>query len=308
MKGKINLSCVFCNVKFKSPLISPSGIVVDQEKIIDLSQIKGVGGLTTKSSSILPREGHSPPTVSAFKAGFINAVGLKNPGMINSKREIMFLKKRINKPIIASVFGTKLADFSILVKEISESKPDIIELNLSCPNVDDEFGKPFATDPLLTAMAVIEAKKVVQKIPIIAKLTPNTPYLNRVAYEVEKAGADGISAINTVGPGMLINLKKRKPILSNCLGGVSGPAIKPIALRCVNEIKKTVKIPIIGMGGVETGKDALEMIMAGATLVGVGSAIYQGGFKIFDKIIKEMKEIMTEEKISSINSIRGSLK
>lgn len=302
---EINLFTNFCKVKFKTPLVSASGIVVEPLEIIKLSQFKGVGGLTTKSISILPREGNPLPIIASFKVGFVNAVGLKNPGIKAAKKEMGKLKKFVKQPIIISIFGAQLADFPILAKEIAVNKPDLIELNLSCPNVDDEFGKPFATDPLLSAMAVLEVKKVVKDIPVIAKLTPNTPDLKKVAYEVEQAGADAICAINTVGPGMLINLKTRKLILSHGVGGVSGAGIKPIALRCVNDIYKTVKIPIIGMGGIRDGKDAIEMIMAGATLVGIGTAVYERGYQVFDKIIEEMKVIIKQEKINSLKAIRG---
>lgn len=302
---RVNLATTFCKIKFSTPLISPSGIVVEPKEIVKLSQVKGIGGVTTKSISILPREGHPFPRIASFKIGYINSVGLKNPGIKGAKKELRQLKKIIKKPIIASIFGTQLSDFPILANQIVKAKPDFIELNLSCPNVDDEFGKPFATDPLLSAMAVLEVKKVVKKIPIIAKLTPNTPDLKRVAFEVEKAGVDAICAINTVGPGMLINIKKKKPILGHRYGGVSGPAIKPIALRCVNDIFKTVKIPIIGMGGVSNGKDAIEMIMAGATLVGIGSAIYQQGYEVFNQVAKEMKEIIQTKKLGSLKKIRG---
>lgn len=302
---KIRLSTIFCKIKFTTPFIAPSGIVVDPDEIIKLSKVKGIGGITTKSISISPREGNPPPTIASYKIGYINAVGLKNPGIKKAVKETKKLKKTVKKPIIVSIFAGQLSEFPILAKEISKAKPDFIELNLSCPNVDDEFGKPFATDPLLSARVVIEVKKVIKNVPIIAKLTPNTLDLKRVAFEVEKAGVDAICAINTVGPGMLINLKTRKPMLNNRVGGVSGSAIKPIALRCVNDIYKTVKIPIIGMGGVSNGKDAIEMIMAGATLVGIGSAIYEGGYEIFDKIKQEIENIMIKEKLESLRKIRG---
>jgi len=303
--NKINLGTNFCKKKFSSPLISVSGIVVDLKENIKLSKIKGVGGITTKSISVLPRTGHPLPIICSYNGGFINAVGLKNPGIEQAAKEISFFKKKVKKPLIASIFAGQLSEFPILAAKIAKAKPDFIELNLSCPNVDDEFGKPFATDPLLSAMAVLEVKKIVKNIPLIAKLTPNTPFLQQVAFEVEKAGADAISAINTVGPGLLINFKTRKPILSNRVGGLSGPAIKPIALRCINEIYRTVKIPIIGMGGVCNAKDALEMIMAGATLVGIGSAIYGQGYQVFDRIALEMRTICQKEKIRTIKQIRG---
>lgn len=301
----MNLKTTFCKINFSSPLVSVSGIVVDTNQNINLSKIKGVGGITTKSISLLPREGNPIPRVASFGVGFINSVGLRNPGVHQAIKDIKLLKQNTNKPIIVSIVAFQMMEFPLLVQEIAKSEPDFIELNLSCPNVDDEAGKPFATDPLIAAIAVAEVKKVVKHIPIIAKLTPNTLDIKRVAHEVEMAGADAISAINTTGPGMLIDIKKRKPIIGNRVGGISGQAIKPIALRCVNDIYKAVKIPIIGIGGISSAKDAIEMIMAGATLVGIGSAIYQSGQKIFDTIKTEMKSILTTEKIKSLKTIRG---
>ncbi len=302
---KINFSTTFCKVKFKTPLIAPSGIVVEPDKIISLCKTKALGGATTKSYSLLPRQGHPMPHIASFQSGFINAVGLKNPGINKAIGEVKKIKKKTKKPIIASIFAGQLSEFAHLAQQIKKAKPDLIELNLSCPHVDDEFGRPLACDPLLSAMAVLEVKNKVKDIPILAKLTPNTPDLKQVAYEVEKAGADALCAINTVGPGLLINIKQKKPILGHGVGGTSGPAIKPIALRCVNDIYKTVKIPIIGMGGVSNGKDALEMIMAGATLVGIGSAIYQQGFKVFNRVLEEMQGIINQEKLGSLKKIRG---
>ena len=301
----INLTTKFCGVKFSTPFVSVSGIVVDLSQNINLASIKGVGGITTKSISLLPREGHAIPRVASFGIGYLNSVGLKNPGVEIGIKEIVKLKKITKKPIIASIVGFQLQDFPLLAEKVAKAEPNFIELNLSCPNVDDEIGKPFATDPLLSAIVVLEVKKVVKNIPIIVKLTPNTPDIKKVAHEVEEAGADAISGINTVGPGMLIDINKGKPILGARVGGVSGPAVKPIALRCINDIYKTVKIPIIGMGGISSGKDAIEMIMAGATLVGIGSAVYQYGQKVFDKILLETKTLMQEKNISSLKKIRG---
>jgi len=306
--ASINLQQSFCGVKFPTPFVSPSGIVVEPEEIVKLSKIKGIGGVTNKSISVEKRVGHKMPRIISFGIGYLNSVGLKNPGIEDAKKEFKKMKKKIKKPLIASIFGGQLSHFPLLAKEIAKVKPDFIELNLSCPNVDDEFGKPFACDPLMSAMAVIEVKKVVKNIPIIAKLTPNTAYLKRVAFEVEKAGIDAISAINTVGPGLIINIKTKKPMLGHGVGGVSGNAIKPVALRCVNDIYKTCKVPILGMGGVASGKDALEMIMAGASLVGVGSAIYKDGYTVFNKIAKELREICKKEKIKSLAGIRGVIK
>ncbi len=301
----INLKTSFCGVEFSTPFVSVSGIVVDLPQNIRLAQIRGVGGITPKSISILPREGNPIPRIASFGIGFLNSVGLRNSGVDKGVEDLIALKKTTKKPIIASIVGFQLKELPYLAKRVASAKPAFIELNLSCPNVDDEVGRPFATDPLLAAIIVHEVKKVVKDIPIIAKLTPNTLDLKKVAYEVEEAGADAISAINAAGPGMLIDHKRRKPVLGNRVGGMSGAAIFPLALRCVNDIAKTVKIPIIGLGGVSNGKDALEMIMAGATLVGVGSVIFQKGQKIFDEIDCEMKDICRAERIRSLKKIRG---
>lgn len=303
---RTNFFTTFCGVKFSSPLVSLSGIIADLVPNINLSKVKGVGGITIKSISVLPREGNPIPRVARWgDRNIINSVGLRNPGVEKGVEDLMALKKAVKKPIFASIVGFQLRELPLLAEKVAAAKPDFIELNLSCPNVDDEVGRPFATDPFLSAIAVREVKKVVKHIPIIAKLTPNTPDLKRVAYEVEEAGVDAISAINTVGPGLVIDFEKRKPILGARIGGISGPAVKPLALRCINDIYKTVKVPIIGQGGIFNGQDALEMIMAGATLVGVGSVVYYQGNQAFDKILTEMKEICKKEKISSLKKIRG---
>ncbi len=301
----ITLKTNFCGVEFSSPLVSVSGIVVDLPQNIKLAQIKGIGGITVKSISVLPREGNPIPRIASFGIGYVNSVGLRNSGVEKGVTDLIDLKKTTKKPIIASIVGFQLRELPLLAQKVAQANPDFIELNLSCPNVDDEVGRPFATDALLSAIAVMEVKKVVKHIPIIVKLTPITPDLKKVAYEVEEAGADAISAINTAGPGMVIDFKRRKPILGSRVGGMSGAAIFPLALRCVNDIYKTVKIPIIGQGGVSNGKDALEMIMAGATLVGIGSAVYQRGQQVYDHVKSEMMKLCKTERIVSLKKLRG---
>ncbi len=301
----VNLKTNFCGVQFSTPFVSVSGIVVDLSQNIKLSQVKGIGGITPKSISLLPREGNPVPHIASFGIGYLNSVGLRNPGVEKGVADLISLKKATKKPIIASIVGFQIKELPILAQKVAVAKPDFIELNLSCPNVDDEVGRPFATDPLLAAIIVYEVKKVVENIPIIAKLTPNAIDIKKVAYEVEEAGADAISAVNASGPGMTIDLTKRKPTLGNRVGGISGPALFPLALRCVNDIAKTVKIPIIGLGGVSNGKDALAMIMAGATLVGIGSAVFMRGHNVFDFVADELCTICKEQNIRSLRKIRG---
>jgi dihydroorotate dehydrogenase (NAD+) catalytic subunit len=197
-------------------------------------------------------------------------------------------------PIIASIFGSTLDEISQVAKKINESKASLIELNISCPNVK---GVPFASDPLLAKEAVKRAKEVLD-IPLIAKLSPNVTNISQIAKAISRH-VDAISAINTVG-GMAIDIHAKAPILSNKFGGLSGPAIKPIGIKCVYEIYKSVDLPIIGMGGISTPEDAIEYLLAGATCVGIGSAIKTYDFSIFKKITQGMVDYLDGEPITKI--------
>lgn len=300
----IKLSVNLCGVKLESPTVLASGIVTTYPALIAASK-SGVGALTTKSICIAPREGNPAPVVVRYEQGVLNSVGLRNSGIEKSKEEIKDLKKNIKVPVIASIFATQIKDFAKLTEEMVSIKPDFLEINLSCPNVEHEFGRPYATDCVLSEKAIKEVKKYSKKIPVFAKLSPNVCNLVDIAKAVEAGGADGITAINSVGPGLLIDVKTRKAKLGAKYGGVTGPAIFPLALRCVNEIYKSVKLPIIGMGGVMTAEDAIAMIMAGATVVGVGSALYYKGLKVFKEINDGLVDFMKKEKIKSLKEIRG---
>lgn len=297
----------FCGITFPSPLVQVSGMIHSSQALAILAQERGVGGVTWKSISLQPRPMHKTPTVVPFGIGFINSVGLPSPGVEVAALEILQVMKKIKVPLIASIVAFQISEFYPLAQQVAKTKPDFIEINLSCPNVDDEIGKPFGTDPLMSMLAVQEVKRAAGKIPVIAKLTPNVVDLPEIVRAVAEAGADAIAAINTSGPGLLIDTHTRKPRLGHKIGGISGAAIKPLALRCVYDVVKTVKLPVIGMGGVSTGADAIEMIMVGATLVGVGSAMFGVGNKIFGKIYDEMLEVMKREKITSLDSIRQTI-
>ncbi|MCL5433228.1 MAG: dihydroorotate dehydrogenase [Patescibacteria group bacterium] len=300
-----DLSIKLCGVMFENPTVLFSGIYESPQDLINASK-NGAGAITTKSVSIGLREGHPQPRIVKFDHGFINSVGLKNPGLEKAKEELKKMLLESKSPVIASIFADKTSDFQKLAKEITEVKPHILELNLSCPNVEGEFGRPFATDAKISAKVVRAVKKVSKKVPVIAKLTPNVLDIKEIARAVEGAGADGISAINTIGPGMIIDIKTKKAKLGNKRGGVSGPAIKPVAIRCIFDIYEAVKIPIIGGGGITTGEDAIEIIMAGATAVGIGSAVYLRGRNVFSEICKEMKVFMKKEGYKSLKEIRGA--
>ncbi|MFZ5845554.1 MAG: dihydroorotate dehydrogenase [Patescibacteria group bacterium] len=307
-QSETSLRVTFCGVEFPNPLILPSGIAQEIPKDHELAIKAGAGGITTKSLTVEPREGYPlPRVIKSPPRGYsiMNAVGLRGPGIKKGCKLIKEFLKSSPVPVIVSVFANSVADFKGLAEAICPLHPPIIELNVSCPHVSSEFGKPLGMGPESAAAAVKAAKKVAGKIPVIVKLTPNVPNIAEVAQACEEAGADGIAAINTVGPGMVINIKTRKPALGNKRGGVSGPAIKPIAVRCVYDIYEAVKIPIIGMGGVSGWEDAVEMMMAGATLVGVGSAVYLKGYRVYGEIKQGLSLYMKQQGIKNLKELVG---
>ncbi len=323
VEKSIDLSTDFCGTKLRNPLVLASGIVDTTASSLVFAVENGAGAVTCKSISIEPRNGHPNPIIITNEYGMLNAVGLSNPGLASSIEEIKNAKKRLsqhkdktirNTPVIGNVFATSIEDFAKAAKEISKSGCELLELNLSCPNVKDEFGEPFACNPKMAAELTKTVKKALKEankdtnnkinLPILVKLAPNVPDIAKIAKAVEAAGADGITAINTM-PGMFLDLKTGKPMLTNKSGGYSGPGLKPIAVKCIYDIYKAVKIPILGTGGVNTGKDAIELMMAGATAVGIGTAVYYRGISCFKKINDEIAEWMKENNVSSLKEIIG---
>lgn len=293
----------FLNKTFTNPLVLASGILGLTAASMQRMVQNGAGGVTAKSISLKPRPGHPNPVIISKECYILNAVGLSNPGVTEAAEEFIKFKQLCSAPLIASIFGGTPDEFGELAEKISIAPIDFLELNLSCPNVSHEFGRPFAFS---TKAVTVITKKVKEKtkIPVIIKLSPNASNITEIAKAAEAAGADAICAVNTLS-GMAIDVKMRQPILHNKQGGVSGPALFPVALKCVYDICSAVKIPIIGTGGVTSGEDALAMIMAGATLVGVGSAVYYRGEDAFKKITGEMEKIMVEEGIKNLEEIRG---
>ncbi len=306
MKSSLKIS--LCGQKLKSPLILASGILGTKAELLARVAQTGLGAVTTKSCGLKPRQGHENPTVLAWEHGLINAVGLTNPGVEKEVEEIETLKNLLKKrnlktKIIASFFGSTFEEFVKVGQKISQAQPDFLEMNISCPNTESEFGQAFATNPKDT-YKVVKAVKKITSIPLIVKLSPNVTDIKEIAQSAQEAGADIISAINTL-VGMVIDIESGKPILTNKMGGVSGPAIKPVAIKQVFQIKKAVKIPIIGLGGITSGADATEMIMAGATAVGLGSAVYYRGISVFKKINQEIKAFMLKKNLKNLSQIRG---
>ena len=301
----MNLSVNFCGIDFPNPTVMASGYLgVTGASMANVAN-KGAGGITGKTLFPNERKGHPNPTILTFPGGVINAVGLSGEGILNAKHEFEQYKKLApDNPMIGSIGGHGLDELLEVARIMDEYPVDMLELNFSCPNVDGEMGRPIACDPLLTAEATKAVRKIVKK-PISVKVSPNVPNIALVAKHAEANGADAITAINTMGPGMVIDIQMRRPILSNKVGGVSGHAIKPIAVRCVWDIYRAVKIPIIATGGIVNGKDAIEMLMAGGSLLGIGSAIVYHDLKCFDMITDMIRKFMAEEGFTDVSELVG---
>ncbi len=305
----MNLSQTILGVTFQNPTILASGIwgvtASSWKKVAE----NGAGGVTTKSLWIREHKGHPNPTVIANEHWTLNAVGLPDAGPEKAKEEIGEYMKDKRVPLIANIVAGKVEDFVAIAEIVCGLGPDFLEVNISCPNVEDELGKPFACSAPDSKKVTEEVKKVSGDVPVFVKLSPNVDDIGAVALACAEAGADGFTAVNTFGPGMAIDLKSRQPILSNKVGGLSGPGLKPIAVRCVYDVYKATegKLPIIGTGGVHTGEDALEMMLAGASLIGIGTAIGDRGQDVFKKVCDEMSGWCQSEGIEDVSELVGGM-
>jgi len=302
-----DLSVNLCGVRLGNPLVLASGILGTSAELLERVARCGAGAVTSKSCGPKPRAGHPNPTVLDWGHGLINAVGLSNPGADEEVRILRDAKARLallGVPLIASIFAETVQGFGDVARKVAEAAPDFIEVNISCPNVEAEFGRPFAADARDAAAVTALVRRAVS-LPVIVKLSPNVPDIAAIARAVEAEGADAIAAINTLGPGMVIDTESGRPILANRTGGVSGPAIRPIAVRCVYDVARAVRVPVIGIGGVTSGRDAVEMIMAGATAVGIGSAVYHRGPEVFAAVREELRGFMETHDYSDISQMRG---
>lgn len=303
------LSRSILGISFENPLLTASGKWAWTAEQCRQAIEGGAGGITTKSFSTLTRAGHPEPTVVHGEHYTLNAVGLPSEG-IDAVREDLgpFLADR-PVPVIVSVFGESVERFGEATAAFATLGPDALELNISCPNVQDDHGRPFSYDPAAAAAAVKAAKSAAPGMKMFAKLSANTPDIVAVALACAEEGIDGFTLINTLGPGMAIDLASRRPMLSNRTGGLSGPAIKPVAVRCVADVYVATegRLPIIGVGGVQAGTDALELLMAGASLVALGTAVLTEGHGVFARIIREMEEWCKREGVSSVASLTGVL-
>lgn len=297
-----DLSVELSGVKLDNPVIPASGTFGYGAEFNEFYDINILGSLSFKGTTKEPRFGNPTPRIAETPSGMLNAVGLQNPGIeavIN--RELPRLRSFFHKPIIANISGFSLEEYVYCCEKIdAEDGVEIIEVNVSCPNVK-HGGMSFGTTPESVALVTREVKKVTKK-PIYIKLSPNVTDIVSVAKACEDAGADGVSLINTL-MGMRIDLKTRKPIIKNVTGGLSGPAVFPVALRMVYQVAEAVKIPVIGMGGVSSAEDVLEMMMAGASAVQVGAANLVNPYAC-KEIIEDLPRVMEKYGIKSLSELK----
>jgi dihydroorotate dehydrogenase (NAD+) catalytic subunit len=261
----------------------------------------GAGGVVTKSIGPEPRDGHPNPTVVDLGGSMLNAMGLPNPGVQAYRGELDWLRGRTDRPVVASVFGATAEEYALVARGL-EANVDAFELNLSCPHARG-LGAEIGSDPS-TLEAVVRAVVDAVDRPVLAKLTPNTSNIVALARAAERGGASGLVAINTLR-GMAVDLELRVPSLANVYGGLSGEAVRPVGVRCVHEIVKAVHLPVVGVGGVASARDALEYIMVGATAVQVGTAIREGGPNIFATIARDLRLWLADHDCASIDEVRG---
>ncbi len=297
------LSVDLCGIELDNPVIPASGTFGFGYEFAEIYDINRLGTFSFKGTTKDPRFGNPTPRIAECTAGMINAVGLQNPGVEKViSEELPKLEKVFHKPVMANVSGFSVEDYAYTCERLDAcDQVGWIEVNVSCPNVHGG-GMSFGTDPKAAAEVTAAVKKVTQK-PVFMKLTPNVTDIVSVAKACEDAGADGISLINTL-LGMRIDLRKQSPVIANTMGGFSGPAIFPVALRLVYQVARAVKVPVIGMGGVSTAEDVLEMMMAGAAAVEVGAANLVNPYAARD-IIRALPETMDKYNIDNIKDIIG---
>ncbi|WP_069650382.1 dihydroorotate dehydrogenase [Caloranaerobacter ferrireducens] len=296
-----NLKVKFKEVEFKNPIIMASGTFGFGREYGEIYDIEKLGGICTKGLTLNKREGNDGIRIWETPSGIMNSVGLQNPGVMGFiESELDFLRK-LDLVTIVNIGGKSLDEYIEAVSIVSKEDVDIIELNISCPNVK-EGGMAFGIKEE-SARKIVREIRSITRLPLVVKLSPNAEDIVKIAKVCEEEGADGISLVNTF-KAMAIDIRKRKPMFKNVYAGLSGPAIKPIALRMVHEVCKNVSIPVMGMGGITDWKDAIEFIMAGATCIQIGTANFMNP-KAGIEILEGIERFMKEEGIKSIEEIRG---
>ena len=299
----MNTSVNLCGVALKNPVMTASGTFGSGEEFSEFVDLNKLGAVVTKGVANVPWPGNPTPRVAEVYGGMLNAVGLQNPGIdLFCKRDIPFLKKYDTR-IIVNVCGRSTADYCEVVERLADEPVDMLEINISCPNVK-EGGIAFGQDPKAVEAITNEVKKVAKQ-PVIMKLSPNVTDIAEMAKAAEAGGADALSLINTI-TGMKIDINRRCFVLANKTGGMSGPAIHPVAVRMVYQTAQAVQVPIIGMGGIMNAEDAIEMILAGATAVSVGTANFTDP-SVTEKIVTGIEDYMRKFQVNDIKELVGAV-
>ncbi len=297
----VDLSVNLCSVKLQNPVIPASGTFGFGAELSEIYDLNVLGSISIKGTTFEPRFGNPTPRIAECPSGLLNSVGLQNPGaQVVAEEEIPHLRQHFHQPIIGNVCGFSLDDYRACC-ELIAPKVEIVELNISCPNVHNG-GMAFGTTPDGAASVVKAVREVCHK-PLIVKLSPNVTDIVVIAKACEEAGADGLTLINTL-LGMRIDIRRRQPVLARKMGGFSGPAVFPIALRMVYQVSKACHIPVVGCGGVASAEDVVEMMMAGATAVQVGSENLRNPF-VCPQIVENLPSVMKELKINKLSEIIG---
>jgi len=296
-----HLGVDLCGLKLKNPTMLASGVFDETGRSMLEAAWAGAGAIVTKSVGAQPRHGHPNPCIVELQNGLLNAMGLPNPGIDVYAAEITEAKIG-GVPIIGSIFGGDEREIADLASRMQATGVDAVELNLSCPHAKG-YGAEIGSTPELVETVCRHAKSACN-VPVFAKLTPNTSSISSLAQAAERGGADAVVAINTL-KGMVISPAAKMPILGNRVGGLSGPAVRPVGVRSVYEIYEAVKIPVIGVGGIACGNDALEYIMAGARAVQIGTGVWTDGLGVFGKVCRELMQFMDENGYSDISEMVG---
>ena len=296
--------CVkIAGVALKNPVITASGTFGFGREYNALYPLSRLGGISCKGTTLHERLGNPPPRIAETPSGILNSVGLQNPGVDAFIREDLPWLKEQGTVVIANLAGSAISDYCQAAEKLDETAVDMIELNISCPNVK-QGGASFGT-ACASAQEITAAVRKVTRKPLIVKLTPNVTSISDIAAAVEEAGADAVSLINTL-TGMRINIETRRPVLRNNTGGMSGPAVFPVAVRMVWETARRVKIPVIGMGGIASWEDAVEMMLAGASAIKVGTAMFADAYAPL-KMIEGIERYLEEHQIQSVTELTGKV-
>jgi len=299
----VDLSVEIGSLKLKNPVMPASGCFAFGKEFAEFYDLSVLGAITVKATTVEPRLGNPTPRVAETPGGMLNAIGLQNPGVEKVISDELPHLRDYDIPVIVNVAGTTVEDYVEVTRRLMDSQDvDAIEVNISCPNVKCG-GIQFGTDPVQAAHVTSEIKKA-SKVPVIVKLSPNVTDIVAMAKAVEDAGADAISMINTL-VGMSIDLNKRRPLIANGVGGLSGPAVKPVAVRMTYQVAQAINIPIIGMGGIMDGEDAIEFIMAGASAVAIGTANFINPYAC-PEIIEGIRTYCANNGIERVRDLQGA--